>query len=240
MLALACVGGVICLNTMSNIQELQNSHNEYLAKQKHLAENSDDPKEREIARDLYKILTGEESSKSLLEKKEQEEISRWKNYLLKEKITTDTPITCKGCGYKRYFYKEYGFANHICPECRKEYAITNNDSQYTPNIVPRSERIWSMLFGIPLLIYTFGVMYYPSLMLLPMRGGHSIMVSGLAKIPGTTALLCLVVFLASYIVDHIDKRHNEIMYKSIRFWSIVMYFVLTFIAVSTQAWQFGI
>ena len=218
---------------MKSIQDYEKLESEYLAKQKYLAENSEDPIEREIAEHTYAILSGKETAESLTNKKYSQEIERWKAYLLKERINTDSPLFCKKCGYTRYFYKEYAIENHICPGCKSEYAISNDDTRYTPNAIPKLEKWLSLAIGIPLVIYSFSITYLPSvhLILFGRRSADVLEFNGISRVPATVALLSATAFVLSAAFDHYDKRNNETLYKSIRFWAALMYPFLMFIAV---------
>jgi len=217
---------------MKSIEDFKKLEFEYLEKQKYLAENSEDPIEREIAEHTYAILSGKETAESLANKKQSQEIERWKAYLLKERINTDSPLFCKKCGYTRYFYKEYAIENHICPGCKSEYAIANDDTRYTPNAIPKIEKWFSLAIGIPLVIYSFSITYLPSvhLILFGRRSADVLEFTGVSRIPATVALLSATAFVLSAAFDHYDKRNNETLYKDIRFWCVIMYFLFMLIA----------
>jgi predicted Zn-ribbon and HTH transcriptional regulator len=214
---------------MKSIEDYKKLESEYLEKQKYLAENSNDPVEREVAEHTYAILSGNETAESLANK----EIERWKAYLLRERISTDSPLLCKKCGYTRYFYKEYAIENHICPGCNSEYAISNDDTRYSPNAIPKLERWLSLAIGIPLVIYSFAVTYLPSMYLIlgGRRNADIFEFTGISKIPATLALLSATALVLSSAIDHYDKRNNEPLYKSIRVWTPIIYIISMFIAV---------
>lgn len=217
---------------MKTLDKIKKKHYEYLEEQKRIAECSTDPVQKEIAQHIHDILSGKETVESL----ENKEIQRWKEYLVKEKINLDEPLKCKKCGYKRYFYKEYAIKTHICPGCRSEYSIVNDDSRYKANSVSKSERICSLFIGVPLLIYTFAITYFPSIYLI-IGGRHSasfIEFSGLSKIPATLALMSGTAFVLSHIIDHWDKRNNEVFYRDIRFWALLMYPVFFMVAAAVK------
>ncbi|MBK8674818.1 MAG: hypothetical protein IPN27_00070 [Cellvibrionales bacterium] len=218
---------------MKSIEDYKKLESEYLEKQKYLAENSEDPIERKIAEHTYAILSDKETAESLANKKQSQEIERWKAYLLKERISTDLPLFCKKCGYTRYFYKEYAIENHICPGCKMEYAISNDDTRYIPNAIPKAERWFSLAVGIPLVIYSFVVTYLPSMYLIMGGRRHAAVFefTGISKIPATVALLSATAFVLSAAFDHYDQRNNETFYKNIRFWAVIMYPVFMLIAV---------
>lgn len=137
------------------------------------------------------------------------------------------------CGYTRYFYKEYAIENHICPGCNSEYAISNDDTRYSPNAIPKLERWLSLAIGIPLVIYSFAVTYLPSMYLIlgGRRNADIFEFTGISKIPATLALLSATALVLSSAIDHYDKRNNEPLYKSIRVWTPIIYIISMFIAV---------
>lgn len=175
-----------------------------MEKQKYLAENSNDPVEREVAEHTYAILSGNETAESLANK----EIERWKTYLL-ERISTDSPLLCRSAATLGTSIKSMPIENHICPGCNSEYAISNDDTRYSPNAIPKLERWLSLAIGIPLVIYSFAVTYLPSMYLIlgGRRNADIYEFTGISKIPATLALLSTAALVLSSAIDHYDKEN---------------------------------
>lgn len=90
-----------------------------------------------------------------------------------------------------------------------------SESQYKPNVVPRSERIFNSLLGTALLLYglagliTGRVDLNGSRMRIAILEGRPALLMASAFIVGAVVLLTVV-------IDHYDNRNNERHYRSFR------------------------
>jgi len=215
------------------IEDINKFQDEFIERQKEILKTSDSEIQREIAQDLIDISSGKETVDSLERKKLKNLNARWQLYLIDNPISADESILCKKCGYKRYFYKDYGCGNkkYFCPSCKGEYAIFNDDERYSPNHIRLASRIFGMFFGVLIFVYVLFALYQPSVFI-PFLRGDIIEFTGLARIPAFATLICAVILFLSEVIDHYDKRNNEYLYPKIRFYSVLGFFVFFF----TAAW----
>lgn len=87
-------------------------------------------------------------------------------------------------------------------------------SAYTPNHIPKGERIRNLIFSIGLLLYgTIGV--YIDDIYVPGKRSKGIHFHGVPCWVMYGALIMAATNLLLVIVDHYDKRNNETNYKMI-------------------------
>jgi len=116
-----------------------------------------------------------------------------------------------------------------------------NPKKHRPNRIPLNERISAIVLSSVLMGYSIYGVYKDDFLIIwrhtrimrrrsePMHGSH---VHGLSAWLVFAALVCLTIALLSIVVDHYDKRDNEIKYKQINRVAVIagiVFFVLAFI-----------
>ena len=88
--------------------------------------------------------------------------------------------------------------------------------EYTPNHIPRGERIASVVMSIALFAYgTYGL--WVSDLYLPGRRSNGVHLHGLPAWVMYAAILCACSVMLSVVADHYDKRDNETNYRRFAF-----------------------
>jgi TRAP-type C4-dicarboxylate transport system permease small subunit len=83
---------------------------------------------------------------------------------------------------------------------------------YTPNHIPPNERVTNTLFSIFLLLYG-GYGIWVNDLYLPGKRSKGIHLHDVPAWVMYGAFICACLVMLSVIVDHYDKRNNEINYK---------------------------
>lgn len=91
-------------------------------------------------------------------------------------------------------------------------------STYTPNHIPKSERIQHVIFSILLFAYgSYGVwvndLYIPGKRSLPGKRSRGIHLHDVPAWVMYGAMICACAVMLSVVVDHYDKRNNETNYR---------------------------
>jgi hypothetical protein len=85
-------------------------------------------------------------------------------------------------------------------------------AQYSPNRIPRKERIVHVVFSILLFAYGgYGV--WVNDLYMPGRRGRGIHLHDVPAWVMYGAMLCAVAVMLSVVLDHYDKRNNEVNYQ---------------------------
>lgn len=85
------------------------------------------------------------------------------------------------------------------------------DGNYVPNSISVTDRLFNLVLALVLIVYgSYGV--YKNQLYVPATRGDGTYLSGGAAWIMYAALLCGSVYLLTIIVDHYDKRDNEIKY----------------------------
>ena len=97
--------------------------------------------------------------------------------------------------------------------------VRNVDSNgvYIPNSLSKKEILENIIFSILLIGYgAYG--FYSGELLIPVSKREGVYVYGEGLLIANLAFLCGCLHMLSYIVDHYDKRDNEIYYHEYRTW----------------------
>lgn len=90
--------------------------------------------------------------------------------------------------------------------------MTNKKPTYTPNSYPLSTLLSNLIFSIGLLAYgAFGLLFDD--LYVPGRHSKGMHFHGFSAITMFAAFICAALVLLSVIVDHYDKRNNEMRYQ---------------------------
>ena len=98
--------------------------------------------------------------------------------------------------------------------------VRNLDSNgvYIPNSLTKREIIENIIFTV--LLISYGVYgFYSGELLIPISKYESTYVYGKGILVANLAFLCGCLHMLSHIVDHYDKRDNEIYYHEFRLWT---------------------
>ncbi|MDO7085686.1 hypothetical protein WNY51_03745 [Pseudocolwellia sp. AS88] len=88
---------------------------------------------------------------------------------------------------------------------------------YIPNSLTKCEIIENLI--IIILLISYGVYgYYSGELLIPISKHESAFIYGNSILIANLAFLCGCFYTLSHIVDHYDKRDNEIYYHEFRMW----------------------
>ena len=88
----------------------------------------------------------------------------------------------------------------------------HNKDNYTPNHIPASERVQNVIFSLALFAYgTYGI--WTNDLYLPDKRGNGVHLHGVPAWFLYGSVLCACLVMLSVVVDHYDKRNNEIDYK---------------------------
>lgn len=113
---------------------------------------------------------------------------------------------------------------------------------HTPNQIPRSERVVNVLYAV--VIIALGVVGLTTgELLLPGKrssGPNGVALQGLSAWAMYAAMLCACVVLLSVVVDHYDKRNNEISYRRIAQTGKVLGWCLFFLSLALHAIGLGL
>ena len=123
---------------------------------------------------------------------------------------------CHSCQYERVASDKY--VKHRCPKCKKPYLVSYKQAaregkfdNYTPNHIPFKERIFFVFFGFVLMAYSFYAIFDERL-IIPTKRSEIIFVGD--GIPwGGFCLFTIALSLFIGVIDHYDKRDNEIYYS---------------------------
>jgi hypothetical protein len=115
------------------------------------------------------------------------------------------------------------------------------EPEYTPNHVPRSQRVLDGLYAVAILaLGALGL--FRGELLLPGRrtsGPNGVALQGLPAWLMYAAMACAVCVLLSSVVDHYDRRNNEGIYRRVAHvgkvagWSL---FALALLLHATTSW----
>ena len=83
---------------------------------------------------------------------------------------------------------------------------------FTPNKISRGDRITYIILSSILLIYGLGGFIIDDLYI-PGKRGKGFHIHGIALYIMLCAFMCAIANLISIVIDHYDKRDNEISYK---------------------------
>ena len=112
---------------------------------------------------------------------------------------------------------------------------------YTPNHIPRSERFLNVLYAV--VIIAFGVIGLTTGdLLLPGKrtsGPNGVALQGLPAWLMYAAMICACVVLLSVVVDHYDRRNNEINYRRFAQIGKVLGWSLCFLSLALYAFGVG-
>jgi hypothetical protein len=126
----------------------------------------------------------------------------------------------------------------ICAQCNADFGPhsawkpvdPSRPSEYVPNQVPLSDRVWAAVFSAALVAYCiFGIA--AGQMYVPGRGGNGVSVRGASAYLLCAAMVCGVLNLAALVADHYDNRDNEARYRDFRTWAMLVGWVLFIFAV---------
>lgn len=88
-----------------------------------------------------------------------------------------------------------------------------NESNYSPNHIPKGERIRCLVFSFVLIFYGGVGVFYNDLFLPRNRGYGGVVFSGIPAWLMYAAFIVAAANLISVVADHYDKRNNETNYK---------------------------
>lgn len=88
----------------------------------------------------------------------------------------------------------------------------NKNDGYTPNHIPKGERIKNIIFSLALFAYgTYGV--WVNDLYLPGKRTKGVHLHGIPAWIFYSAIISACLVMLSVVVDHYDKRNNEIDYR---------------------------
>lgn len=88
---------------------------------------------------------------------------------------------------------------------------TDIDGNYIPNSISVTDRLCNFLLALAFIIYgSYGV--YKNQLYVPSRRGDGIYLSGESAWIMYSALICGFLYFLTIVIDHYDKRDNEIKY----------------------------
>ncbi len=133
----------------------------------------------------------------------------------------------------------------VCPRCNASFddegsvwkPVFRPPKIWTPNEVPAAHRIWYALYCVIGLLYASHSLYTGSFYL-PSRQGHGTTLRGIPAYIMCAAVFVGVAHLASFIVDHYDRRNNEDRYASFarktKYWFFGLYVASFFVSCTVR------
>ncbi len=125
---------------------------------------------------------------------------------------------CHSCQYEREASDKH--AKHRCPSCKKPYLVSYKQAEregkfnnYTPNHIPLKERLFLLFLGIALIFYSFYGLMNGELHIPTKNAEIAFYKDGILW--GGFCLFTMSLALFVSIIDHYDKRDNEIYYSAI-------------------------
>ncbi|NMP31052.1 hypothetical protein HII17_05690 [Thalassotalea sp. M1531] len=95
-------------------------------------------------------------------------------------------------------------------DCKAPVRQVDENDNYIPNQISAIDRLWNILFAIGFISYGAYGIYIDDLYIPSKRGG--IHLSGESAWIMYAALICGCLYFLSIVVDHYDKRDNELKY----------------------------
>lgn len=93
----------------------------------------------------------------------------------------------------------------------------DSNGVYIPNSLTKREIMENIIFSV--LLISYGIYgFYSGELLIPLGKHESTYVYGEGILTANIAFLCGCFYMLSYVVDHYDKRDNEIYYHEFRVW----------------------
>lgn len=113
---------------------------------------------------------------------------------------------------------------------------------YTPNQIPASERFLNVLYAM-IIIVIGGIGLFTGELLLPGKrssGPTGVSMQGLSAWLMYAAMFCACAVLLSVVVDHYDRRNNEINYRRFAEIGKILGWVLFFLSLALHAFGIGV
>jgi len=115
-------------------------------------------------------------------------------------------------------------------ECKLPVRKVDENGNYIPNSISPVDRLWNIIFAIGFTLYGAYGIFIDDLYIPSKRGGMHL--SGESAWIMYAALICGCIYFLSIVVDHYDKRDNEIKYymfgKNVKYLGLAMAMVAIF------------
>jgi hypothetical protein len=104
--------------------------------------------------------------------------------------------------------------------------------KYSPNVVPAIERVFAIVWALGLLTWGAHGLYVGELVVPGLRGGDGLPLAGISLVIIVAAILFGIVSALLPVIDHYDKRDNELIYIKVKNICNILSVVLIIIATS--------
>lgn len=153
------------------------------------------------------------------------------------------------CPYCNYEKKVEVPGKFLCSKCGCKFKIDancrmtsvedkNGDliERYQPNKIPWQTRLYYLMLSPAILLYgTYGLINDD--LYIPGKRSRGIHFHGSAAILVFVVFLFVIANMFSVVIDHFDKRDNEINYRNFAKFTLIIAVVLFFIALIIQVFQ---
>ncbi len=156
-------------------------------------------------------------------------INRWisgKCPACHKSINGDIKIKCTHCGTLNIVNSGEAKTGG-CIQCKYPLNWSIPRGTYIPNFIPLERRAKYALSSVALIAFSAYSLSHNSMDIPYGSKRHAVLVhfSGLGLVLPTLSLICGVLVGLSVLVDHLDKRQNEKIYKQIYDWSLIVGYV---------------
>lgn len=140
-----------------------------------------------------------------------------------EKINGDFKIKCTHCGTLNIVNSDVA-KNGGCTHCKYPLNWSIPHGTYIPNFIPQIRRIKYFLWSVALISFSAYTLSQNGMYLPYGSKRHAFLAhfSGLGLVLPSLALVCGTLVGLSVLIDHMDKRPNEKIYKEIYDWSLIV------------------